>query len=258
MAAVIDLLTGGTGLSLLAVIGLCFVSFLGSFIAAALGLGGGVLVLASMAIVLPPTVLIPIHGVVQFGSNFGRAVLMRREVLYSYVPMFLIGSMIGAGVGAKVVFALPKWVLLFILGCFVLYATWAPGFKSRRPGGVAFFGIGGVSTFASMFVGGSGPLIAPFVNAAADTRQQVVATHAMLMSLQHGVKVLAFGIVGFSFGPYIPLLFGLLCFGFFGTVVGKHVLNQLPEAVFRMGLKAILTTLAIKLLYDAVVSYPGP
>jgi len=36
---------------------LCGLSFLGSLIAGALGLGGGVLVLATMANLLPPTVL---------------------------------------------------------------------------------------------------------------------------------------------------------------------------------------------------------
>ncbi|MFM1816050.1 MAG: hypothetical protein RLZ98_2745 [Pseudomonadota bacterium] len=252
-----DLLIGGSGLSPLAFFVLCAVSFLGSFIAAALGLGGGVLVLATMAVVLPPTVLIPVHGVVQLGSNFGRAMLMAKHVLYRFLPAFLIGAVLGAAVGAKVVFALPKWLLLGILGCFVLYATWAPGFKSRKPGHWTFGIVGLLSTFASMFIGGSGPLIAPFVNAAAETRQQVVSTHAMLMTLQHGFKVVAFGIVGFAFGPYLPLLIGLLVFGFIGTWVGKQVLNRLPEQAFRNGLKAVLTILALKLLYDAARAFPG-
>jgi uncharacterized protein len=257
MEWLVGLMTDGTGLSTLSFAVLCLVSFIGSFIAAALGLGGGILVLATMAVLLPPTVLIPIHGVVQLGSNCGRALLMARHVLYQFLPAFMIGAIIGAAIGAKMVFALPKWILLGILGIFVLYATWAPGFKARKPGQLTFGIVGTLSTFASMFIGGSGPLIAPFVNAASETRQQVVATHAMLMTLQHGFKVVAFGIVGFAFGPYIPLLIGLLVFGFIGTYVGKLVLNRLPEEVFRNGLKAVLTVLALKLLYDAIRSYPG-
>ncbi len=103
----------------------------------------------------------------------------------------------------------------------------------------------------------TGPWIAPFVAAASAERRQVVATHAMLMSVQHGVKVVAFGILGFAFGPYVPLLIGLLAFGFLGTFVGGRVLARLPEQVFRNGLRIILTLLAARLFYDSVTNYPG-
>ena len=139
----------------------------------------------------------------------------------------------------------------------MLYATWAPKFQASAPGRRTFFGVGAAGTFATMFVGATGPLIAPFVAAACEERQQVVATHAMLMTIQHGLKVLAFGVLGFAFGPYVPLLAGLLAFGFAGTWAGRLVLNRLPERVFRIGLKAILTLLALRLLYGAAVPFMG-
>ena len=71
------------------------------------------------------------------------------------------------------------------------------------------------------------------------------------MTFQHLFKVIAFGMLGFAFGPYIPLLVGLLAFGAFGTYAGRAVLNRLPEKVFRVGLQAILTLLALRLLYAA-------
>jgi len=250
-----QILTQGTDLTLWVFAGLCAISFVGSFIAASLGLGGGMLVLATMATVLPPMVLIPLHGVVQLGSNAGRAVIMARHVLYSIVPAFLIGSVLGAAIGGWTFQALPIWALQLVLALFVFWATWAPKFRSSRPGPAKFFGVGAVGAFTTMFVGGTGPLIAPFVSAACDERQQVVSTHAFLMSLQHGFKVIAFGLIGFAFGPYIPLLVGLLVFGFLGTLVGRMVLDRLPEPVFRRGLQAVLTVLACKLLYDSWTGY---
>lgn len=248
-------LTRGTDLTLWVFAGLCAISFVGSVIAASLGLGGGLLVLATMATVLPPTVLIPLHGVVQFGSNAGRAVIMARHVLYAIMPAFLLGTLLGAAVGGLTFQALPVWALQLVLGLFVLWATWAPKFRSSRPGPAKFFGVGAVGAFTTMFVGGTGPLIAPFVSAACGERQQVVSTHAFLMSLQHGFKVVAFGLIGFAFGPYIPLLVGLLVFGFLGTLVGRQVLNRLPEPVFRRGLQVVLTILAGKLLYDSFTGF---
>lgn len=248
-------LTTGTELDLIGFFALCAISFLGSFIAAALGLGGGLLVLASMTLVLSPTVVIPIHGIVQVGSNGFRAWLLRKQALYSIAPAFIVGTLLGAWIGGKTVFALETWVLQLILGLFVLYATWAPGFSSTRPGPAKFFGAGTFGGFATMFVGGTGPLVAPFVKAACDERQQVVATHAVLMTFQHLFKVIAFGVLGFAFGPYIPLLVGLLAFGMVGTWVGRQVLDKLPENVFRAGLQAILTLLALRLLYEAAATF---
>ncbi len=55
----LDFLIDGTGLDIWGFAIMCAVSFWGSFIAASLGLGGGLLVMATMASLLPPTVLIP-------------------------------------------------------------------------------------------------------------------------------------------------------------------------------------------------------
>ena len=63
--------------------------------------------------------------------------------------------------------------------------------------------------------------------------------------------------LGFAFGPYVPLLVGLIASGFAGTGAGRLVLNRLPERVFRIGLKAILTLLALRLFYGAVGAYMG-
>ncbi len=247
----LNFLIHGTDLSVLAFFGLCGVSFCGSFIAASLGLGGGLLVIATMTLVLPPAILIPIHGIVQIGSNGFRAFLLRKEILYRLGPPFILGTLLGSLIGGHTVVSMETWVLQLILGLFVLYATWSPGFKSSKPGPVKFFGAGTFAGFATMFIGGSGPLVAPFVNAAAPTRQNFVATHATLMTFQHLFKVIIFGVLGFAFGPYLPLLVGLLSFGALGTYTGRAVLNRLPEKVFRVGLQVLLTLLGLKLLYEA-------
>ena len=255
MELFISLLTDGTTLNFAGFSALCGISFVGSFIAAGLGLGGGLLVLATMTLFLPPTVLIPVHAVVQIGSNGFRAFLMRRQILYSVIPAFLVGTLLGSWLGGLTIFALEVWLLQSILGVFVLYATWAPKFRSSNPGPMKFFGCGVFGGFATMFVGGTGPLVAPFVNAACKERQQVVATHASLMTFQHLFKVILFGVLGFAFGPYIPLMVGLIGFGVCGTIIGRRVLDRLPEKTFRIALQTILTLLAARLLYAAWTNY---
>lgn len=247
----IALLVRGTELTIWTFIGLCLISFVGSFIATAAGIGGGVLVVATMATVLPPTILIPLHGIVQLGSNIGRIVLMYKDVMRSVIPPFALGTILGTVIGAHSIVVLESWVLEAVLGLFVIYAAWFPGFKASRTSTKKFAGAGLASGFATMFIGGSGPLVAPFVAAATPNRHEVVATHAALMALQHLIKIIAFGYLGFAFAPYIPFLIGLLSFGFAGTYAGKLVLNKLPERFFRIALKLVLTALAGRLLYTA-------
>lgn len=250
-APLIEFILGDTGLSLWHFAILCGVSGFASFFTAAMGLGGGTLVLATMAVILPPTVLIPVHAVVQLGSNAGRTALMFRDIVKPILLPFLIGTLLGASVGAQVVISLPTAVLQFVLALFIIYATWAPKFRAHKPNKKTFFGVGVIATFATMFVGATGPLVAPFVAAHCEKRQNVVATHASLMTIQHGFKMIAFGLLGFGFGPYIPLLVGLIGFGFIGTYLGRAFLHRLPERFFKIGLKIILTGLAIRLLYSA-------
>ncbi len=253
----LEFLIGGTELSLAGFWMLCSVSFLGSFIAAALGLGGGILVLATMAQLLSPTVLVPIHGVVQLGSNLGRAVLLLRHMLKSVVPPFLVGTLVGAAVGAQIVVTLPKQVLQMVLAFFILTTTWMPGFQSSSTGKIKFFVVGALTTIASMFVGGTGALVGSFLSPACLDRRQFVSTHAVVMSIQHAFKVIAFALLGFSFSHYLPLLAGLVLFGFMGSYAGRAVLNRLPEQVFRAALKGILTLLGLRLLYTAVTGGAG-
>ena len=74
-----ELLHAGLGWPL--ALTLLAVSTAGSFITAAFGIGGGAVMLATMALILPAPALIPVHGVVQLGSNVGRLWLMRPPIL---------------------------------------------------------------------------------------------------------------------------------------------------------------------------------
>ena len=85
-----------------------------------------IFLLAIMAMVMPPAVVIPVHTVVMLGTGFARTMIMWRHVMRGTLVPFIIGSAIGAAVGAKVFVALPITWLQAILGVFVLLVTWMP------------------------------------------------------------------------------------------------------------------------------------
>ena len=97
--------------SALAGIGLVALSLFTSALTAAAGIGGGLVLLSVMASFLPPIIVIPTHGVVQLGSNAGRAVLLRQHIDRGILLPFVLGSVLGIVLGAKLFVALPTPVL---------------------------------------------------------------------------------------------------------------------------------------------------
>jgi uncharacterized membrane protein YfcA len=230
---------------------LIVVSFFTSALTAAFGIGGGVAMLGALAGTVPTPMVVAVHGVVQFGSNIGRAVLQRAHVLWRPVAIFTFGSIVGAALGAAVFVALDERLLLALLGAFILIMTWIP--KPKIPGlestGMLIGGF--IATFVTMFVGATGPFVqALFLPLGLEKRGQI-ASHAACMCIQHGLKVVAFGWLGFNFGDWLPLMAAMIAAGFLGTWMGTRLLERMPEEVFKAVLNWLLTVLSLDLLRRA-------
>ena len=236
-------------MSLLDAVLLVTASLVTSFISAAFGIGGGFTLIALLALLLPPAALIPIHGIVQFGSNAGRVGIMLKDVVWRPVLPFVIGTVIGAGLGAMVVVQLPPWAVQLALGIFIIWAVFAklPPIQQR------YILLGGVvSSFLTMFFGATGNFIAAMVKSMNLEPVPHVAIHSLMMTFQHFVKVLIFGLIGFQFGPYMILIIGMLISGFIGTVIGSRFLTKAGGRYFKPVLNTILFLAATRLIWAGV------
>ena len=231
---------------------LCLTSFFTSVISASFGLGGGLMLVTVMASILPPLAIIPVHGVIQLSSNLSRAMMMWRHIKLTWMMPFVIGTLIGATIGGQLVVAVPTHLLQGIIGLFILYSLWGPSMKAITSSWTTFIGIGAFASFVTMFVGGTGPLVAPFIRATTTERRMTVATHAAFMSWQHGIKILAFGLLGFAFSTYAPLVIVMILLSILGSWSGKTILTWMPEKVFRIAFNTVLALLATRLLYEAL------
>ncbi|MCF8492054.1 MAG: sulfite exporter TauE/SafE family protein [Rhodospirillum sp.] len=220
-----------------------------SFLTAAFGIGGGVALLTVMALIVPPAVLIPIHGVVQLGSNAGRAAVMAPHLRKDLLLPFATGALLGVALGGTVAVSLPPSVVQVALAVFILYSVWGPKPNLGRVG----LWVGGfVSSVLTMFFGATGPFVTGLVKTHSLDRMAHMATFSAFMTLQHGLKVIAFGFLGFAFGPWLPIMLAMVAAGFIGTVVGKKLLLKTADERFHTVLNVLLTLLCLRLLWAGV------
>ena len=224
-------------------------SFLGSLITVAFGIGGGALLLAVMAVTMPPLALIPVHGVVQFGSNVGRATLLRRHTVWGVLPWFIVGTLIGVVIGGSIAVNIPPWVVQIGVGCFIIWAVLArpPMWLSRWP-----VVTGVISSFLTMFFGATGVFVASYSKSLDLPRHPHVATHATLMTVQHLLKSVAFAFLGFAFAPWVPFIVAMIGAGLLGTFVGSAVLTRTTDARFHRTLDIVLMLISARLIWSGL------
>ena len=229
--------------------GLLAASFVASFLTVALGIGGGAFLLATMANLLPAAALIPVHGVVQLGSNSTRAALLVRHIRWPALAGFAIGSLVGAALGGALVVELPPSAVQIGIGLFVIWTVLAkpPAWMSRWPWFTGIF-----SSFLTMFFGATGTFVATFTKSLKLDRFRHVATHAALMTVQHLLKVVVFGWLGFAFWPWMGLIAALIFSGLFGTIAGRMTLGRLSDLNFKRALDVLLVLISLRLIWNGL------
>lgn len=252
MQAVFELLLP-TALTPITALALIAISALTSAITASLGIGGGVLLLAVMAIVLPPAAIVPVHGMVQLGSNAGRAAMTLRHINWRMIAWFTPGVLLGAWLGSLFLVDLPLSLIQLCIAGFILLLCWGPPIPKIATGPAGTLTAASLTTFISLFVGATGPLVAAFVKQQQQgERFSTVATFAAAMCLQHAPKAIVYGAAGFVFAEWLGLITLMVAAGALGTWLGLRMLKRLTDRRFTLIFNALLTLLALRLIWQAV------
>jgi len=227
-------------------------TFVTAAFSAVVGMGGGVTLLAVMAALLPPAIVVPVHGVVQLTSNTTRTLLLLRRVRWSIFAYYVGPAMIGVFLGARfyVGGSLP-WFRPAV-GVFILLylATLQRKPRLGRLPEWSFAPLGlAVGSFASL-IGATGPLIAPFFLRDDLGQEEVVGTKAAVQIATHATKIPAFFLLGFDYGAYFGLIVPLALAAVIGTYVGRRLLSRLPLAAFRRLFVAVLFLISLNLIFD--------
>lgn len=231
---------------------LIITSFFTSMMTAAMGIGGGMLLLAIMASIVPIIALIPAHAVVQMGSNANRAVMTRQHIDSKRVKRFMVGALLAALIAPFIVVQLPIMTIQLAVACFILFLVWGPKLGNHEISASELVAVGTITTLISMLVGATGPLVAAFIHRMGYDRYKAVATLAACMTLQHLLKIAVFSAIGFAFFDWLPLLLTMILMGGLGTKIGLHALDKIPAERFHLIFKLTISVLAIRLIYQSI------
>lgn len=237
------------------------VAFVTAVLSGFLGMGGGMLLLATLLCFLPHAEAIPTHAAVQLASNGTRIAAFLRAVDWPTIGRFLTGALPGGALGL----ALLVWLgpskgsepyLKMAVGAYILLAAFLPqGSRSSTNGSRWDFpALGLVAGTAALTVGAVGPLIAPMFARRGFVKERLIATKATCQIILHGVKIPAFlWLRDFDYAELTRVTAAMIVVVVPGTLLGKRLLKHVSEANFRWMYRSALTVAGLKvLLWDGV------
>jgi uncharacterized membrane protein YfcA len=230
----------------------CFVT---STISGILGMAGGVTLLGVMTALLPAAIVVPLHGVVQLASNWTRTWAFRRYVRWPIFFAFMVPAVAGVAVAANIWADLTltwfrAWIGVFILA-FLVWRQYKP--KLRNPPLWSYGVLGFAAGMLGIFVGATGPFLAPFFLRDDFENEEVIATKAVCQTWVHLLKVPAFLALDFDYMPYAPALAALIAAVIGGTYLGKHLLSMISKERFVFWFQLVLAMLAVYLIVSTFV-----
>ena len=232
--------------------GLSGAALVTAFISSVAGAAGGLILLATMALVFPPVLLIPLHTIVQLGASTAMVAINRRYIMRETLLPFAVGAVIGAAMGGRIFISLPESTLQVILGVSILVLAWIPRIARFGPERGRFVFVGFLTTFLGVFISATGTLLATFTVAVAPQRRNHIGTLGALMCIVHVSKIVAFGVIGVEFGNYAPLMAMMIALSYAGTWLARLALERIPERLFRLVFQIILTVLALRMIWIAI------
>jgi uncharacterized membrane protein YfcA len=222
------------------------ITLITSGITAMIGVGGGMILIAILPSFLPASVLIPIHGINQWASNFSRAVFSYKDVQLQVIPSFLLGSFLGVLMMSIVIYFISLSYVPLFIGLYILLSLHSEFFNKKIRKFENYFLIGFFQTGLSMVVGATGPLSMALLLKEFNDSNKVIATQAALMSLTHTFKIFAFIFLGFVFIDYIGVIITMMIGSILGSYIGTFFRKKIDADKFKKILKVLLTLLAFK------------
>jgi uncharacterized membrane protein YfcA len=226
-------------------------AFVGSVLAAVAGFGGAAVLLPLLVAAFGVREAIPILTVAQLLGNLSRAWFNRRELDLPVVGWFALTGVPAALAGGFLFASAPLSFLTRLLGIFligvVVYRHAGKDSATRLPLR-AFAIVGAVFSFLSALLGSVGPIMIPFFLAYGLIKGALIGTEALATVVMHVTKLVAYGSTAILTSHSVTAGLGLGLIMIFGSLIGKKILDRLPEKVFIFLIEGTLLIAGLRFL----------
>lgn len=228
------------------------ISFFTSVIAGVIGFGGGMLLIAILPIFINPSLIIPIHGITQLASNSSRMAFSLKYVKWSLLPKFLTGSLIGVLIfGLLLSNVSTEYVPIFI-GTYIILNLWSEGFSKFTKKYENYYLIGLLQTGLGLIVGATGPLSLTVLTKELNSKDEIIATSSMFMTISHLAKIPVFLALGASLLGHFNLLIFMVVGSMLGSFIGTRLRLSANNDKLILVIKVLLSLMAVRMLVTAI------
>ncbi len=194
------------------------------------------------------------RGGVQLASNWTRTWAFRKHVRWPIFFAFMGPAVVGVAVAANIWADLKlTWFKAWIGGFILFFLAWRkykP--KLRHPPTWSYGLLGLAAGLLAIFVGATGPFLAPFFLRDDFENEEVIATKAVCQTWLHLLKIPAFLALSFDYSPYLGMLTALVVAVIGGTYFGKHLLSRISKERFVFWFQLVLAALALYLIVSTL------
>jgi len=228
------------------------ISFCTSVIAGVIGFGGGMLLIAVLPLFLSPSLIIPIHRITQIASNSSRMVFSLTHVQWALLPKFLVGSLVGVVLFGFLLSSMPLEYAPIGIGVYIILNLWSARFSKFICRYENYYLVGLLQTGLGLIVGATGPLSLTVLTKNLTSKDEIIATGSMFMTIRHLAKIPVFMVVGASLFEHVNVLFFMVLGSVLGSFIGTRLRLSANNDALILVIKILLTLLAIRMLVVAI------
>lgn len=215
------------------------------------------LLLPVMGLLLAPQFIAPTVTLAALIANPSRSFIFWHYIDWQIIRWLLPGSLIGAVMGAYIFTQMSVQWLQIALGLFLISTLWQFKFGKRERSFTVrlphFSALGGVVAFVSGLVGGTGPVMNPFLLNYGAEKECLIATKAVnsfFMQIAKLITYVSFGAVSFQVASYGAVL-GLGAIA--GTFLARHHLLNIDQQRFRHYTLILMPICGVLLILKAIL-----
>lgn len=224
------------------------ISLCTSVIAGVVGFGGGMLLIAILPIFLSPNLVIPLHALTQISSNSSRMLFSLSYVRWALFPKFFVGSIAGVGLFSYVLINLPTTYVPLMIGVYLVLNLWSPHFSLFIKRFENYYLIGLLQTGLGLVVGATGPLSLSVLTKQLKSKDEIIATSSMFMTISHLAKIPVFAVITSTLFENIVLIVFMVVGSIIGSFIGTKLRLSANNDLLILIIKILLTLLAIRMI----------